>query len=512
MSLRISREVAGLVGIATVLHLIWALAIGFGNDEAYHTLYAAHPSLSYHDHPPMLAWVQYPGLALLGPSHPLLAHRLGFVLLFAGSTVLLARIGTRLYGPSAGLFAALALNLSGYFGVAASTFVLPDGPLLFFWLLTLDRLLAALDAPDGRLTPWVLVGLAWGAALLSKYQAIFLPAGMLVALALPGPSRRRLRQPGPYLAVVIGLLVFSPVLYWNATHGWGSFRFQAGRATGSLRVRPELLAQGLVLPIVYLLPWIGVPLMVRLVRGLRGWRTLADGERLVVALAAVPLFVFLPVAALRPTLPHWWLIGTVGLFPMLGRDWAARWAADRGRFRRTLTLAAAVPLTIGLIGVTQYRTGWLTRGSHSGIGFLSPATDPTAEAYGWDQIAAQLQARGLLDDPDTFLYTNRWYKSAHLALAVGRRAEVLCYHPNDMRGYTQWNDSAAQIGRDGILVLEANDRGRLPLFTSWFDTVEPLGTATVTRGGARVREVALYRCRTQRVAVVPVAAASHRRQ
>ena len=36
--------------------------LGLGNDEAYHFLYAAHPALSYYDHPPMMAWVEMAGL------------------------------------------------------------------------------------------------------------------------------------------------------------------------------------------------------------------------------------------------------------------------------------------------------------------------------------------------------------------------------------------------------------------------------------------------------------------
>ena len=47
---------------------------------------------------------------------------------------------TRSYGAWAGFLAAFALNVTGYYGLAAATFALPDGPLLFFWLLTIDRL------------------------------------------------------------------------------------------------------------------------------------------------------------------------------------------------------------------------------------------------------------------------------------------------------------------------------------------------------------------------------------
>ncbi len=54
-----------IIGSA-LLRLISAFSLGLGNDEAYHFLYAAHPSLSYYDHPPMMAWVEMAGLAMSG--------------------------------------------------------------------------------------------------------------------------------------------------------------------------------------------------------------------------------------------------------------------------------------------------------------------------------------------------------------------------------------------------------------------------------------------------------------
>ena len=111
--------------------------------------------------------------------------RFGFIARFGCSTWLLAKLTSRYYGKWAGFLAALALNLTGYYGLAAATFALPDGPLLFFWLLTIDRLTVALDDPDRQsLKPWVWVGLAWGGALLSKYHAVLIPLGTAVALCL----------------------------------------------------------------------------------------------------------------------------------------------------------------------------------------------------------------------------------------------------------------------------------------------------------------------------------------
>ena len=131
----------GIMVVATALvRLLCACYLGLGNDEAYHSLYADHPSLGYYDHPPMMAWIEMAGLTLVGPGASTWALRVGFIALFAGSTLLLTRLTVRYYGERAGFIAALAMNLTGYYGLAASMFALPDGPLLFFWLLSMDRL------------------------------------------------------------------------------------------------------------------------------------------------------------------------------------------------------------------------------------------------------------------------------------------------------------------------------------------------------------------------------------
>ena len=169
----------------------------------------------------------------------------------------------------AGWIAAFALNATAYYGVAAATFALPDGPLVFFWLLTLDRLLVALEEPE-RVGPWAWVGLAWGGAMLSKYQAVFLPVATLAYLAFEPAARHWLRRPGPYLAFALGLLVFAPVIFWNAYHGWASFAFQGGRALGWPVIRPDRFAAFLGGQAAYLFPWLWVPLIVVLFREARG--------------------------------------------------------------------------------------------------------------------------------------------------------------------------------------------------------------------------------------------------
>jgi hypothetical protein len=73
---------------------------------------------------------------------------------------------------------------------------------------------------------WLAFGVLTGLALLSKYIAV-LPAGAVAAALLTSRrGRAMLRTAGPWLALVVAVAIFSPVIYWNAKHGWASFKFQ----------------------------------------------------------------------------------------------------------------------------------------------------------------------------------------------------------------------------------------------------------------------------------------------
>jgi 4-amino-4-deoxy-L-arabinose transferase-like glycosyltransferase len=490
-----------LIAVTALVHLFCAASLGLGNDEAYHSLYAAHPALSYYDHPPMMAWVEMLGLAMPGAGASSWAIRIGFILLFAGSTWLLARVTSRYYGPAAGFLAAFALNVSGYYGLAASTFALPDGPLLFFWLLTIDRLSVALEDPESRrLMPWIWVGLAWGGAMLSKYHGIFLPIGAVLYVLLHRPMRRWLLQPGPYLALGLGLAVFSPVIIWNARHGWVSFLFQGGRAVGSAAFRPDYVLLALLAQALYLFPWIWAPLVVTVVRECRNWRRIAAvPDRLWLCLAVVPLGVFTLVACFRPVLPHWGLIGLVALFPMLGRNWSARLDMRPKLTRRILAACTAFSLVLVALTILEFRYGLLQRGPGGRWGLIEARNDPTLDLYGWEQVAGQIRQRGLLEVPGTFVFTRYWYQSAQLAWALGGAHPVLCYNSDDPRGFAFWSRPEEWVGRDGILVMVGEPDGQPRYFGRWFRRVEPVTRFWVERNGKPVRRIELFRCIQQRM-------------
>ena len=483
-----------IVGSAA-LRLAWASAVGLGHDEAYHYLFTVHRDWSYFDHPPMLALVESAGTGLLGSAAPG-ALRLGFVILFAGSTWLLARLTSRSFGERAGFWAAFAMNVSAYHTAAAGAFALPDGPLLFFWLLTLDRLMLALEAPE-RAGRWLLVGLAWGGALLSKYHAIFLPTGLVVYLVLTPSARRVLRMPGPYLAALVGMTMFLPVIGWNASHHWASFAFQGGRAVGAVGFRPLSMLAAIGGQAAYLLPWVWVMLLIALAGSIRrAIRGESDpGERFLLSQAITPLVLFTAVSAVRPILPHWTLVGYISAYPLLGRLWAARSEARPARMRRGAVAMAAVPVAVAMLVAAQYRFGIIPT---AGMGPKKAAqVDPTADLYGWDQLGDELGRRGLLM-PGTFVFTSMWYHSGHIAHATrGSGVPVVCYSPGDARSFAYWSEPGDWVGRDGLLVALGPLDVEPDCYRSWFERIEPAGEVPIVRGGRVVRTVRLFRCRRQ---------------
>ena len=116
------------------------------------------------------------------------------------------------------------------FFLVSGVMILPDAPLVFF----LDnRLVLYFQHLQGRgrkrsanLKDWVLAGVFTGLAALSKYHGVFLGV-FLMGFCLVH-FRRAFWTPGPYVYTAVSLAVFSPVIIWNANHGFVSFVFQGG--------------------------------------------------------------------------------------------------------------------------------------------------------------------------------------------------------------------------------------------------------------------------------------------
>lgn len=258
---RLSTDAAAMlvIGFALLLRLYGAAMLGLGVDESYAIAVSRVPSLSFYDHPP-LGFMLARWMADLTGSEAAFVVRLPYLALFTASSGLLYWLTRSLFSRQAGLWALGWFSFAPFFIGAAGSWVVPDGPLTFFVLLVACALRPLIfdDAPSHPWLRWIAVGAAFGFATLSKYQAFLIGLGALVLLLTDERGKRWLAHPAPYVAALIALVLFTPVIVWNAEHQWGSFAFQTGRAAivkdhvltaGATNVLRLMLGQA-----IYLLP------------------------------------------------------------------------------------------------------------------------------------------------------------------------------------------------------------------------------------------------------------------
>src|SRR3984957_11512025 len=223
---RLVRDTALTVLALVALRLVAAAYTPITFDEAYYWMWSKHLALSYYDHPPMVALVIRLGTMIAGDTE--LGVRLGSILLALPMSFAVFRAASILFGGvRVASTATILLNVT-LMAAVGTLVVTPDAPLLVAASFVLFYLAKVLET--GRGAWWLAVGAAVGAALLSKYTALFLGPAILIWLVIVPKLRRWLISPWPYLGGLVALAIFSPVILWNSDHHWISFIKQIGRA------------------------------------------------------------------------------------------------------------------------------------------------------------------------------------------------------------------------------------------------------------------------------------------
>ncbi len=483
------RYVLAIITAGTLLRLVAAATVGLGVDETYMVVASRQVSAGYFDHPPLAFWIAR-AAAALGGEHRVIV-RLPFIALFIGTTWLMYRLAARLYGDRAGVWAALALNVSAVFAVSTGGWVLPDGPLDFGLVAAAYCLARATLEEHGRHPTawWIAAGACTGLALLSKYHAALFMLGVMAFLVIQPAQRRWLRRPEPYLAASIALVMFLPDVLWNARHGWASFAFQLGRSGFStaipLGTRLTALGQTIAGQAALVLPWIWVPLVVVLARAIAN-RPRDDRDWLLLCLAAGPIILFTVVGLGGiPALPHWAAPGYLMAFPLLG---AAAAAANAHTLRRWLAGSAVAFVGLFAILVSAAATGWPARIAPALVG----RHDPTVELLDWSELPRGLDSLHVLHRPNTFVAGTSWIQAAKVAYALGPRIEVLCLTA-DPRHFGFLEDERRYIGRDAVIVTRLPDsRGVVTRYGPYFDRVDDVGRIPIYRFGHREFDVGVY--------------------
>lgn len=507
----INKILIWLLVVSALVRGVLAAWLELGNDEVYYWTYALYSDWSHFDHPPMVGWViQLFSLNLLFYSEFFI--RLASVVFMTADTYIIYRIAKDLKGAQAGLYAALLYTASIYAFVITGVFILPDTPLMLFWLLAVwmaIKYFRNAEALRQAQRPLFLLffGLFAGLAMLSKYSGIFLWVGMGLYILIF--NRKQLKNPYLYLALLISAICCIPILYWNIQNNFVSFSFHGDRV--GLFGKPNFGTFGTEIlgeffynnPVNFVLTVIAV---VAVFKGEFIVEKPVSRLLLCIALPLIGLFWFFSFT--RPVLPHWNAPAYCLIILLI-----ASWLADKNTAKngvfimpKSILVALCVLLLTLVLGVAEIKTGFIPLDKHTEPEMLG-RDDFTLDMYSWRQLEEKFAvlreakiAEGAMHEEDGIV-ADEWFPLANLDYYVAR--------PLGLRvmglGWPQWLHKYLWINeeRGGFHLGESywflTDSRYLKdpktLYRWYFSEIEMVGTIEIERSGKPAKNVFVYTCK-----------------
>jgi hypothetical protein len=331
------------IAVTTLLHLFLALRFPLAPDELYYWQWSRHLDWGYYDQGPMIAWWIKASTLLFG--HTPLGVRFGIVVAALLTQIYLYLLARDLFNPriaALALLPAVLMPISMVGGMIATY----DPLMVLFWSTAMYYAARAtlFNAPRS----WYAAGIAFGLGLLSKHTMLFFVPCLLFFLAALPDQRKWFFRKDPYVAFLLGLLVFLPNVIWQSQHDWVTFEHlflltgkgldqPFGRRFGDF-VGSQV---ALVSPLLFFL-FIAALIWAARQRGRAGC-----GERLwYLFCMAAPVLVLFTVMTVKSKVQANWAVSGWLAPPILAVVWVKEKVKQAGGWRRTFaahfTVAAAL--------------------------------------------------------------------------------------------------------------------------------------------------------------------------
>ncbi len=493
----INKILIWLLVISAVVRGILAAWMEFGNDEVYYWTYALYPDWSHFDHPPMVGWViQLFSLNLLFDSEFFI--RLSSIVFMTADTYIIYRIAKEIKDAQAGLYAAILYTASVYAFVITGVFILPDTPLMLFWLLAVW-----IAIKSEKKKNLLLFGLFAGLAMLSKYSGVFLWVGMGLYILIF--NRKELKNPYLYLALIISAICCIPILYWNIQNGFVSFSFHSGRIGGS-GLNFSMLGSELAGEFFYNNPVNFVLALLAVIAAFKGKIKMEKNAQRLLLCTALPMIgLFWLFSLTKPTLPHWNAPAYV-LLILLSAVYLRDRSTHLEQLPHSITTALVVLLLILVVGVAEIKTGFIPLDKHTEPEQLG-RDDFTLDMYGWRQLGEKFAdfrekkiAEGEMSETDGIV-ANQWFPLANLdyyvARPLGMRVMGLGW-PEQLHKYLWINEERCgfQLGENYWFLSDSRYlKDPKEIYQWYFEQIEFIGTIPIERCGKPAKNVFVYTCK-----------------
>ena len=410
----LKNKIASLILVATILRCIIALTIDLGNDEVYYINYAHHLQWNYFDHPPMVALLIKLTTLNLGITSDFFI-RLGSIILAAVNTYLIYSITKKIKNEKSGLIAALLFTSSIYSSVIAGIFIMPDAPQLFFWICCIYfQINIITSSEDSKKVNQNLLffGICTGLCIMSKVHGVFLWFGF--GLYILFYDRKKLLNPYLYLAVLLSILIVSPILFWNINNDFITYSFHSNRVTINRGINIDSFLREFLggamynNPINYFL--IGTALVAV-------WKNIIYLKVIytrLLLLQSLPLIlILLSVSLFRDTLPHWSGPGFIALIIL-----TACYLSDiKTKLSKVVFYAIYLIVAVSFIGILaiNFYPGTIGSKNEDTLG----QGDVTLDMYDWDYFKTEfnkIHEKNIVEKriSTNFIINNKWFPGSHI--------------------------------------------------------------------------------------------------
>ncbi|MGH7512797.1 MAG: ArnT family glycosyltransferase [Gemmatimonadales bacterium] len=437
---------AGLVmGLALVQWIVGS-RIPLDPDESYYWEWSRHLAPSYYDHPPAIAYLIRAGTSLFGDTpfgvraFPLLANLGGGLMLLLLARRLAGAQGAR--GARNTALLLLALPMLSLWPLLAT----PDCPLFLADALALYACVRAIEAPPrsaAALGWWLAAGVGLGLGLASKLLAILLPFGILLALLSRPDLRRRLAEPGPYLACLLAVLIDGPIVAAGGSAAVFQLHHGFGRSHGAPLYRELEFVAGQVGMAG------GILFVLLAVATVQSLRRSAEPRRYLLAVVALSTFAVFAVSSLRHRVEANWplpaYLPAVVLLATVQGD---------GRWRRWLRAGVALGGGLVILGYLQMVTPVLP--FHEEL---------IRRGHGWDEVALRVALHR--ESPRTWVAGNTYQDASKLAFHLPDHPRVFALNLRSRDNqYSAWPGFPDLARRGDDLVFLLGDRRDPPAAVS----------------------------------------------
>ncbi|MGH1352193.1 MAG: ArnT family glycosyltransferase [Methyloligellaceae bacterium] len=481
--------------ILALLAVFRLIAIYFSNtelffDESQYWAWSKVLDFGYFSKPPMLAWSIRGVTEICGIND--FCIRAGSPLFYTVTSMFIFFAARSLYGTAVGFWAALAFVTVPGVSFSAGR-ISTDVPLLAFWALALWSLV---EFQKTKKWSWsVLLGVAIGFGLLSKYAMAFFLLCFVVYLVIEPNARWIVRSPQFWTAIVISGIIVSPNIIWNLQNGLVTFSHTADNANWGAAPSgiTEILASlgkktgkaleffgaqfGVAGPVFF------AALLIILWRFLRSSKTtgslLTSEDRMLLAFSIPVILIITIQAFLSRAHANWaataYPAAVILVVAIMMRERA--WTALRASF------------AINIVVLILLAAGTAT----AGLFPLPFGIAPFSRVLGWQEIAAKAEEKFKSNEFSAILTNNRevsaqtvyFLRDSNIPIYAWKRSAV----PGDYYQMVQpYNGQAS----DKPMLLVS--KYRVPSHVKrGFSTVEHVGSAQVPAGKSAVRKIYFFK-------------------